>query len=256
VFEDFVKRRTSELLIELSASGVSFANLPDKLRRATTIDSIKAIAFQYKLQDQGTQVQYVQDNAEHIASTKLAGVHLSDLAFFKASSNISMDNFGDSIKAFAIQNPWGQVSGLSSRSGLSALPGNSVFTAFAQRRHNAAHDPNASVSETDLSQSLLDASGLASAYDILVSRAVRSIAALVAPPLPNTWLVTDHLSIKMRFIRNTLGGFWEKREGSARFFRKSSTTAVLRLGALNRATKEGGVLLIFNAMGLLEDWTV
>ncbi len=256
IFEDFVRGRTIEILNGISTSGVAFANLPEELQRAATVDVIQAIQFQLKLQDKGSRISYAQDFSDKLSSTKTAHFHIPELAFFYSGSNISKDQFRDALVALSIEKPWSQISGLCSRVGVSALPAEDVFESFAARRHKAAHDPNASVSEVDLQQSVLDATGLAICFDILASYCARSLGRLSAPLPAKTKLITDHATIPLRFVKYVNGHFGEIKEGSNRCFRTASEYLPLVAGAARRAANENGALVVLNVTGTPVEWVV
>ncbi len=256
IFEDFVRGRTEEILLGISSSGVAFASLPEELRKASTVDVIQAIQFQLKLQDKANRISYVQDYSDKISSTKLAVFQLPDLAFFHSGSNISKEQFRDALGALSVDKPWSQISGLCSRFGISGLPAEDVFQSFAQRRHNAAHDPNASVSEVDLQQSLTDATGLASCFDILASHCARLIATLSSPIPATTVLIKDHATIPLRFVKYLNGQFREIKERGKKAIQSDAQYSPLIAGAAMRSVKENGMLVVLDATGALVEWVV
>lgn len=258
MFEGFIKVRTKEALLDISNSAVVFRFLPSKLQHAATVDAIRAIDYQLRTREKDEKVSYAQQLSASVASTSGLPMRLPDIAFFHSSANISRDQYRDALFAFGVDVPWTQVSGLSSRLGLSAFPAENVFTALAQRRHSAAHDPSAAVSESDLLQSVADAYGLAICFDILMSKAVAALVNLTALPPASFRSVKDHRQIPLRFLRPAgLGSAYaEVREGSRRSTRKASSMAVLLDDALIRTRREGGILVAYNDGGFVEDWHV
>ncbi|MBX3751031.1 MAG: hypothetical protein KF897_13150 [Opitutaceae bacterium] len=257
IFEDFVRGRTNEILAELSASGVPFTNLPDDLRWAATVDSIKAIDFQLKLRDVNDRIRYAQDQSESISSTKSPALRLAEVAFFHSSSNISKDQFRDALKAFSIDKPWIQISGLSSRLGVSGVPAETIYAGLAERRHKAAHDPRAAVTETDLKQSINDAMALAVCFDLLLSRVLGlAIKDLIAVAAGSSTLLPSHTLVQLRFIKLIAGRFGEMGEGARRCVKKHADLNALLPVAQNRAKKRGSALVIFDASGSLATWSV
>jgi hypothetical protein len=256
ILEDFAKARIAEILNDISASRVRFQHLPQALQRASTIDSVSAIAFQVKLREKTDQISFVQQYTTSVASTSAAIVQLSDISFFHTSSNISKDQFCSSLSAFSIDRPWDQISGLCSRLGLSGLPSNTIFTSLAQRRHAAAHNASVAVSETDLLQSLTDAYGLAVSFDILLSKAAQKIIALTATP-PSTFnSIANHANIPLRFIKATRRGFSETKEGTTRNIRTNTTPEPLIASASIRARKENGALIVYDSVGSVVEWVL
>lgn len=254
VFEDFVKARTGEILAEISAAGIPFGSLPEEFRRAATVDAIKAINYQMTLPHIADRVRYAQDYGERVASTKGAPFQLAEIAFFHSSPNISKEHFQAALSAFDVEKAWPQVSGLSSRIGTSAVPAENVFLSLAQRRHRAAHDAGASVSELDLSQSLRDAVGLAVSFDILISKATPRMCnrASGTAPLP----AFEQSRIPLRFIKFNRRRFVEIKEGASRGVRANSDALALLPSAAARAARESGVLVVYDETGIPSHWIV
>lgn len=256
VFEDFVKRRANEVLESIGASAVPFSYWPDRLQRAVTVDIVKAIDFQLRLRDQDDRIRFVQEYSEKISSTKLMPVQNTDIAFFHSSSNISKDHYRNALAAFAVEKPWPQVSGLCSRLGLSGIPSENLFYSFAQMRHRAAHDSNASVSEVDIKQSLVDATSLSICFDILVSKCAGLVTRTTARTTASVALISDQSVIPLRFIRYARGKFGEIREEGKRFVRCDSNSAKLIANALRRSVVENGALIICDESGTIVNWIV
>lgn len=254
ILEDFARARTAEILSEISSSAVQFQYLPEALQRAATNDVVGALGFQTRLLEKSQRISYAQMYGAKIASTNTVTMQLAEIAFFHASSNISKENFRDALAAFSIETPWDQITGLCSRSGLSALPANTVFESLAQRRHWAAHNASAAVSEGDLLQSITDAFGLAIGFDILLSKASKSLVNLISVPPSNYKSITSHLNIPLRFIKPITTGFAEVREGATRNTRRNvDHTALLRAASI-RALRENGALVVFDAGNNVLEW--
>lgn len=254
ILEDFIKARTGELLLTISSSGVPFNHLPENFQWALTVDTIKAIEFQLRLRDVGDRISYAQHYSEKISSTKLPTLDLAEIAFFHSTPNITKDHFKTALAALAVSNPWLQCSAFCSRIGVSGVPADQVFHSLAQRRHRAAHNPNASVSEIDLLQSLLDASGLALCFDVLASKATALLCKMKAAHVSGTWLINDQASIPLRFVRFKNGRFCEVTENGRRNTRAHVDISVLIPAATRRATREHGVLLILDRAGMPKTW--
>lgn len=254
IFEDFVKARIAEVLHEISSSGVAFKHLPENLQWATTVEAVRAIESQLKLQDSADRIRYAQDYSEKLASTKLAQMKLAEISFFHTNSNISREQFRDALSSFAIDKPWQQTSGLASRVGISGMPAEEVFSSFAERRHRAAHKASYSISESDLMQSFLDASGLALGFDVLISKSTKSLCCLKTAHSIKKPIISDHATIPLRFIKFLNGRYNEVRENGRRAIRSNLTILTLVPAATLRSVKENGVLVIYDTKGMLESW--
>jgi hypothetical protein len=253
-FEDFLKARMCEVLLSLSGRLLSIQQLPEKLRDAATVGVISAIQFQLKLQDASSKVRFIQDCAGKIFSTTLGSIQLPEIMFFHGASNISHEQYKDALAAFGVKDPWDQIRHLCSRIGISGMPPQEVFKGFATRRHQAAHEAGTTISELDLLQSTVDATGLALCFDVLLTNAARIIPA--QPPISATTpsAVFNQASIPIRFIKNSGVRFIEIKEGSTRAFRRSMDSTQLTLDALNRSRAESGLLVKSDPTGIPFEW--
>lgn len=256
IFEDFVKARVEEILAGIATSGVLFNHLPMDLQWAATVGSVKAIEQQLKIREKAVKIRYVQDVSEKISSTKTTAFFLTEIAFFHAASNISKDHFKDALNSFGVDKPWLQISGLCSRLGISGLPAETVFESFAQRRHSAAHKASTSVSETDLTQSVLDAVGLAICFDVLITKAAKIIGSLNSSSRPNAALISNQAAIPLRIIKYFGSSFSERKEGTSSNVQTSVISSALIPNATNRANAENGFLVVYDKLGHPDFWNV
>jgi hypothetical protein len=256
ILEDFIKARTAELLDGVSTSGLPFQYLPERFQWATTVDAVRAIDYQLKLRERADRILYAQDYTAKISSSKTGPLDLAETAFFHAASNIAGDHVREAMNAFAVSDPWKQCSALASRLGLSGIPADAVFQSLAQRRHNAAHNASASVSELDLQQSLSDAAALAICFDILSSRAMFGICKLKAAHPKGSWIINDQALIPLRFIKHSKNRFCEIKEKGTRSVRVHVDALHLVPAATTRTKREGGALLVYDAGGFPITWFV
>jgi hypothetical protein len=252
-FEDFLRERIAEILNLIESSNLAFLHLPNDLRKAATLESLKAIIFQLKLQDAASRIGFVQDHCEKIGSTKNAPFSLSEFSFFHANSNVTKDDLRSALSAFMIDKPWDQIRNLCSRLGLSAMAAETVFLNFSQRRHNAAHRANTSTSEVDLTQSLLDATGLSLGFDVLVTKAANYICNSQVGLNTNQFILIGS-SIPIRSIKFKSGKFMEIKEGASRSAKSDVRASTLIPRALQRAQNENGVLVVYDELGRVVEW--
>ncbi|MFZ4595507.1 MAG: HEPN domain-containing protein [Verrucomicrobiaceae bacterium] len=253
-FEDFLKARMSEVLTSLSARLRSIQHLPEKLRDAATVGVISAIQFQLKLQDASSKARFVQDCAGKIFSTTLGSIQLPEIMFFHSASNISHEQYKEALSAFGIQSTWDQVRNLCSRIGISGMPPQEVFRSFATRRHQAAHEAGTTISELDLLQSIIDATGLALCFDVLLTNAAHIVPSHSSISATTPRALVDQASIPIRFIKSDGGRFIEIKEGSTRAFRINRDLTKITLDALNRSRAESGLLVKCDSVGIPIEW--
>lgn len=250
--EDFMKARMAEVLSGIDDSSVRFVNLPNKFKTSLTCDVLKAILFQSKFQPD--QTTFVQDYCERIASTKSTSLNLSDLAFFHSALNVGKNSLKEALEAFSIDDPWKQITDLTSRVGLMTMPAASVFQSLAEQRHSAAHDPSASTSESDLNQSLNKATALAFGFDVLLSHAACLIKSVRVPI--TSCLVTNQINIILWFIKyeNTRGIYYTRAEGTHNNIRVNSDPEELYSHARAGIESRKGALLVYDEHGSLKEW--
>lgn len=251
-FEDFTRGRMREVLSQISASSPAFCHLPDAFQKAATVDIMAAVQFQLKLQEPANRIAFTQTSCGDVFSTSTGAISIPALGFFHSSSNITKDQFRDALVAFGVDQPWTQISGLCSRIGVSGIPAQDLFIDLANRRHTAAHDPNASVSELDLSQSLRDAVSLGSCFDILLTHCSARLSSLLAKP--TSPILGGHGSLPIRFIKHAGGRYGEIKELGSKFFRTATDYATLIPAASARAAREGAILAIFDDRSHLVQW--
>lgn len=256
IFEDFVKDRTAELLVTVSGSGVAFSYLPERLQRAVTVDVISAISNQLKQREKPDQIGYVQDCTRKIYSTQSATIprELADIGFFHTKSNVSRDEFRNSLAAFGVQDPWKQISRMCSRIGIMPLPASDEFDSFVNRRHKAAHDANMSVSVVDLIQSIDSAIGFALCFDVLASRAANIIRRLSGPS--GDVLLVENALIPLRFIKYYGDKYGEIKETGKKYIARNEELSRLIDGAFLRSNRENGALIVYDDKGTLKSWMV
>lgn len=254
ILEDFVKSRTAEALSSVSNSGVQFGWLPEALQEAATLGAVRAIGVQAKRRPRTDRVLYAQTYGARIASTQTGTMQLADIGFFHTGSTIGADEVRDALAAFGVRSPWNQLSGLLSRIGLSALPAENVFSTLARRRHAAAHDPNTTVSENDLAQSTVDATGVGLGFDLLLSRATMSLSQLGAPVTNHSPLVSDHKNIPLRFIRARGGRYCEIKEAGRRSVALHDDWQGLLPAAKARAAANAEALVVLDRMTPAVSW--
>jgi hypothetical protein len=158
------------------------------------------------------------------------------------------------VSAFGIQSTWDQVRNLCSRIGISGMPPQEVFRSFATRRHQAAHEAGTTISELDLLQSIIDATGLALCFDVLLTNAAHIVPSHSSISATTPRALVDQASIPIRFIKSDGGRFIEIKEGSTRAFRINRDLTKITLDALNRSRAESGLLVKCDSVGIPIEW--
>lgn len=171
--EDFIKMRTTESLERISRCGISFLDLPEKMRKATTHEAFGSIAFQLKIRSPEDRESYAQESAGAIFSTASENYSLYQHSFGFDSSNISSEAISKFLSAICISSAWNKMTELASQLDL-GLDLKSRFESSARLRHRAAHVPNASVTVGELETLRKNCIAISICFDALLETALNA----------------------------------------------------------------------------------
>lgn len=254
--EDFIKRRTGEILNTISGTGLNFSQLPTGIQYSTTVDLLKSLSRLVKLKETTSdKILFIQDEAKNIASTILPPLSLSGFTFGYSKSNISKDDVPAILKAFRINDGWNQMSIISSRIGLTGLDLGNSFKNAANRRHAAAHDVNANTPINDLNQFIKEAIAIAVSFDIIISESVRLINSRNVDYLTRNRII-NNTDVKINYVKKD-SNFWKYiKESNTRATRRNRTKSVLIPFAEADTIANQENLIIYNDVGQIERWHV
>jgi len=252
--EDFIKKRSSEAMAEVSNCTIPFSELPEKLQRAATYEVLSALNYQLGLLDRDEKPSYIQEHALKISSTATPNYEFSAHTFAHSQANISDRVIGDILKCFNIEDPWRQMSLMASNLGLTAtLPLSEVFKSASSRRHRAAHVAGADTPPTDIKQFVKEAFAIAITFDALLSKSIQKLLENDDDFLRNGIKINvNHIQIRtIKFVDNK----WKEYKGnSARAFRASENFDVLSREARRRALLSKELIVEFDEYGLVNWW--
>lgn len=252
--EDFIKKRSSEAMAEVSNCTIPFAELPEKLQRATTYEVLSALNYQLSLLDRDDKPSYVQEHALKISSTATSNYEFSAHTFAHSQANISNSVIGDILKCFNVDDPWRQMSQMASNLGLTAtLSLSEVFKSASLRRHRAAHVAGADTPPTDLKQFVKEAFAIAITFDALLSKSIQKLLENDDDFLRNgIKLNVNDVQIRtIKFVDNR----WKEYKGNnVRAFRTSDNLDILSREARRRASLSKELIVEFDEVGLVNWW--
>lgn len=179
ILEDFVRKRTVEVLTEIASSGIEFSKLPKGLQEASTIEAMKSILFQVQLEKKdGTNnwKSTLQDEAFKVYSTKNnTTFSISKYSLAHQSSNVSSKDITDICSRLNISGGWVTLTDMG-KCFSSILDMCQAFNNAAERRHAAAHDASFDYEygylETFIKKELIP---IAASIDILLTNQVRYV---------------------------------------------------------------------------------
>ncbi len=214
--ETFIRDRTAEVFASFTNPALTFADLSDKLRHAVTFGALDGIRFRFKILKPADPVSWLVTSVSPVAKVSSSVKPLSEYSFGQAASNLVEDDLKDILKAFGIEDPWGQMTALTSRVGLAILDCKTEFEAMKTRRHSAAHALTSKVLHTELEGSLRAARALCIAFDLLLSESLgrhnrKQVPGVAGAP------VLAHTDLNLLFVEPHPGrpGFRVRREQPA-----------------------------------------
>ena len=167
--ESFIRERTGEVLQTFDNARVTFSDLSSALQKAVTLGALEGVRFRLKLQPQQDKINWLVASLTPIARATTDVSQLSEHSFAHASSNLDEDAVKDILRAFGIEDPWQQITQLTSRLGVALLDSKSEFAAIKERRHASAHSRATQVPHADLLASAKASLAICIAFDLLLS---------------------------------------------------------------------------------------
>jgi hypothetical protein len=252
--EDFIKKRTGEVLKEIGTSTVSFNELPEKLKYSTTVDALPALSRLVKNEPTvNDEISFIQTQTFMLSSTTKTSYELTEYAFGFKSSNLDDGEISRILNAFNINNGWTNMSKLSARIGLTSFPLNNSFKNAATRRNQAAHVAQSNIPINDLEQYTREALGITIGFDSLLTKALYYIKKHSIPYL-NGRINIDNTSINLSFIKLEKGLWKYKRENAIRSISQNIDKGVLISNIISIAQIRNETLVIFDENNVINDW--
>lgn len=257
VLEEFLKRRTGEILLEIAASGVLFGDLPESLQEAVTHGAVSSIEYisGHKKRSGEDHILFIQQEAAVIASTQGHPFSLSANAIGWDKANLSAEDLSGFFKKLKIKGGWKNVELISSRINRTILDPSGAFANAAKRRHRAAHSPSAATPYGDLKDFLIAARVIGFAFDCMMSHAKYLIVSGDANFRLNTSTI-DHSSISFRFAVQRSPAWLEYKDLSKRPLKVFKGKAAALVRAKGRALAKKEVVVVIGQGGFLTDWSI
>jgi hypothetical protein len=252
--EDFIKKRSSEVVIQVGLANVPFSGLPEKLQDAATHEVVSALTFQIKLMNKADKIAYIQNHASKIASTANQSYELSEHIFGYNQSNISPDSIPKTLRSFNVDKPWKNMQKLASRLNLIGLPLEETFKSAAKRRHKAAHEASSDIPESDLIQFIKEAYAICISFDLLITMALKQIQTANIEYLEGRYSVTED-DIKFRTIKYIDRKWKEYSENNIRAVKVSNDKNVAVRLARTRRNFASEALIEYNEDGKISNWS-
>ena len=252
--EDYIKKRTSEILNEISRTTVPFNNLPEKLQYSSTVGSLNSLIRLVKSEPtRADEINFIQLQTSVIASTANTAYDLSEYSFGYKNSNINSADIGQIMGSFYIKESWRHMTRISSRIGLTSFPLDNSFENAARRRHRAAHNSTTNTPIVDLEQFISEAFGIAISFDSLLVKSLNLICAHNTTYLTGGIFI-DNAMVNLSFIKKENGLWKYKRENQARAIKNNTDKTILKPLVISLAQSRNETLIIYDENGHIEEW--
>jgi len=252
--EDYLKKRTSEILNEISRTTVPFNNLPEKLQYSSTVGSLNSLIRLVKYEPtRADEISFVQLQTSVIASTANTAYDLSEYSFGYKNPNINSADIAQIMGSFYIKDSWRHMTRISSRIGLTSFPLDNSFENAAIRRHRAAHNSTTNTPIVDLEQFISEAFGIAISFDSLLVKSLNLISAHNSTYLTGGILI-DNAMVNLSFIKKENGLWKYKRENQARAIKNNTDKTILKQLVIPLAQSRNETLIIYDGNGHVEEW--
>ncbi len=251
VLEHFLRARTGELLDRFDQVSTPFDKLPELLRSAATHGALKGILARAKYSDDS--ISFVQSEAKIVESSASKNFKISKYSLGYESSNLSADEVSTIFKTFKINAGWTSISKLSNKLNLTIPDSKSAYKNASARRHDAAHNINASVNPSDLESYVRESYAISIGFDMLVSEAFSRIYDGDEGYLKKCEKIS-HEHIDIRTLKYSKGKWCEVKVGGKRATKTGASTVELWDDALARAEKRNEVLVELDMAGYPLRW--
>jgi hypothetical protein len=256
ILEDFIKRRTGEILKSIGTTNCNFNLLPEKLKESVTFQALKGINSRAETLKRNSEdyISFIQNETGFISSTKNSVFEFSEYSIGWDKSNLNSTDISKILGVFNVLGGWNSIQILSSLINCSLLNPNEIFKNFAMNRHKSAHNTDADSLLTDLESFIYQSKTIAFCFDALINKSLSYIR-LNDSNFLNGSTKTDPTNIKIRYLLE-VNGKWKEYVNSnfSRAFRVSQDYALILNSAKLRAELAKEVLLIKYENNLIRDW--
>ena len=208
--EDFIKTRFGEVLSGIDYHNVPFSDLPTRIQSTASMSALDGVKFRANvLKKKGEDwLSFIQNQTCKISSSQGAEYNLSEYSFGWDKPNISEEDISKALKIFCVQGGWRAIQGITSKGLITLISPQEVFKNAANRRHEAAHNPNADSPLQDIIEFAKNAKIIAFAFDSLITKSLKEINAGNQNILNETKKIEVD-DVKLRFILKG-GNYWKE----------------------------------------------
>lgn len=228
LLEDFIARRTEELLAHISSGQVAFVDLPEKLQSAATENALSVLVSRVRRMRSASEdpLSVIQEAAESIASTSGTNLRMPAQSLGWPGSNLGADDVKAALLSLGVGgDPWHHITEIARRAGFNIQNSRNAFIDLMKGRHGAAHDAQHTATVVAVRSLPNSAAAIALGFDALASRCARLCSAGDPGYLGGATVREEH--IRFRYL-DQVGSQWkEYLEGRPNRARKVSSTQEL-----------------------------
>lgn len=257
LLEDFVRNRIGEVISRVGSSQIPFEELPDPLKDASVFGAVRALAYHGDLRRrQGDDyLSFIQQHSKLIGSTASTAYEVSALALGWDRPNITDSEVKEILRAFKIQDGWGNIDGFAARVGLTSPSLRDAFRQAAFRRHRAAHSAGADTEISHLTSFVPQAIAIALSFDALTSRSLRRFLNRDASFLADSGSI-QHADVPIRFLDPSGAKWREVKEGHTRAVKRDADRAALTAACLARSNARDDVVIVRDSRQQPVEWYI
>lgn len=255
MLEDFIKKRTEEALLKLAASGISFNNLTEAMKEFTTIGALKSLAahINFLRRDPSVDIRaLLQQETQHISSTRTSTFTLSKYSFVYLGSNIQSKEIKDLLSAFGIPDCWRTLKSVSDAIG-GGIPDLAVaFQNASSRRNQAAHNASFDYLHSWLVNLKREIIAISASLDIILTAKCRQVIRTPSNPLDHI-PVNDDLKYRYLLVASP-SLIKEKKSVSGRTLKNWSAISTAKTILCPKLQRRREFLIILDSSSRVVDW--
>jgi hypothetical protein len=254
ILEDFIKAKIFEALDSLSNSGISYSDLSDKLKEASTLGALKALFYRATLEKKGggDWISLIQSESTKISSTiNNTDFSLSKLSFANDAANVGADEVSAILKAFGISGGWKKLKDISDAISGGVPDLNQSYKNAADRRHKAAHNTNFEYEYAWLNNIEAEIMSIAASIDIVLTAICRLVTAKPSKKLDQHDIT---YALKYKFLCLESGVYKQKNAITAKSVKNWGTLEDAIAHLEPRLVSKNEFLIVLNAAGRISNW--
>ncbi len=251
ILEDFIKDRTGEIVETIGTSSINFNLLSPEIQQATTLTAMRSILEKATSLKRGNEdwLTFIQQETSYIASTSAFPFSVSKFSLGWEKSNLVKDDISRFLKIFNIDGGWNSIHHVTANANVTLVGPDNFFLNAANRRHRAAHNPNANSLYSDLIDFYRDVKSFAFAYDALLSNGLQHI-------VTRNPVSVNHSHILLRFLIKDSGIWKEYRSIPSRAIKVDRNYNRILAQAKRRAASKNAILVIKNSISEIHNWFI